>query len=116
VTCTPADCNDCGRYPVVDVMEAWELRSMVTVLVPGVEHHYREVDGRRTAQGFMLGGIQITISMLVNAGIVVLAGGIAAYLAPARLYALATESHRHTARCGRSQARLRRSGARPWLT
>jgi hypothetical protein len=60
-------------------MEAWELWSMVSVLVPGVEHHYREVDGRRTAHGFMLGGIQITISMLVNVGTVVLAGGIAAY-------------------------------------
>lgn len=38
-----------GRYPVINVMEAWELWSMVTVLAPGVEHHYREADGRRTA-------------------------------------------------------------------
>jgi protein-L-isoaspartate O-methyltransferase len=38
-----------GRYPVLNVMEAWELWSMITVLVPGVEHYYREEDGRRTA-------------------------------------------------------------------
>ena len=38
-----------GRYPVLNVMEAWELWSMVTVLVPGVEHYYRQEDGRRTA-------------------------------------------------------------------
>ena len=38
-----------GRYPVVNVMEAWELWSMLTVLAPGVEHYYREEDGRQTA-------------------------------------------------------------------
>ena len=38
-----------GWYPVLNVMEAWELWSMITVLVPGVEHYYREEDGRRTA-------------------------------------------------------------------
>ena len=38
-----------GWYPVLNVMEAGELCSMITVLVPGVEHYYREEDGRRTA-------------------------------------------------------------------
>jgi hypothetical protein len=38
-----------GRYPVLNVMEAWELWSMVTVLAPGVEHHYREAGRRRTS-------------------------------------------------------------------
>jgi protein-L-isoaspartate O-methyltransferase len=38
-----------GWYPVLNVMEAWELWSMITVLVPGVEHYYWEEDGRRTA-------------------------------------------------------------------
>ena len=38
-----------GRYPVLNAMEAWELWSMITVLAPGVEHYYREEDGRRTA-------------------------------------------------------------------
>ena len=38
-----------GRYPVVNVMEAWELWSMLTVLAPGVEHYYQEAGDRRTA-------------------------------------------------------------------
>ena len=38
-----------GRYPVVNVMETWELWSMLTVLAPGVEHYYREAGDRRTA-------------------------------------------------------------------
>lgn len=36
--------------------------------------------GHTLAQGFMLGGIQITISMIVNAAIVITAGSIAAFL------------------------------------
>lgn len=35
-----------GRYPVVDVANAWELRSMLEVTTPGVEVGY-EVGGRR---------------------------------------------------------------------
>jgi protein-L-isoaspartate O-methyltransferase len=39
-----------GRYPVVDVTEAWELYSMLGVTVPGIQHDYRESkDGQRTA-------------------------------------------------------------------
>jgi protein-L-isoaspartate O-methyltransferase len=38
-----------GRYPVVEVVEAWELWSMLGVLVPGVEHYYREDGDERTA-------------------------------------------------------------------
>lgn len=37
--------------------------------------------GHTAAQGFALGGIQITVSMIVNAGIVVAAGSIARFLA-----------------------------------
>ncbi|WP_244229968.1 hypothetical protein [Kitasatospora albolonga] len=38
-----------GRYPVVDVAEAWELRSMLEVTTPGVESAF-ETDGEtRTA-------------------------------------------------------------------
>ena len=38
-----------GRYPVLNVMDAWELWSMVTVLAPGVEHYYSEDGDLRTA-------------------------------------------------------------------
>ncbi|MHC5902646.1 methyltransferase domain-containing protein [Streptomyces sp. S6] len=38
-----------GRYPVVDVSEAWELRSMLEVTTPGVELAYRAEDLTRTA-------------------------------------------------------------------
>ncbi|MGH3276105.1 MAG: hypothetical protein ACRDNZ_17485 [Streptosporangiaceae bacterium] len=38
-----------GPYPVLNVMEVWELWSMLTVVAPGVEHHYQEEGGRRTA-------------------------------------------------------------------
>lgn len=39
-----------GRYPVIDVREAWELWSLLEVLAPGIEHDYQEDDeGRRTA-------------------------------------------------------------------
>lgn len=38
-----------GQYPVVSVGNAWELYSMLGVTVPGVEHHYQEKDGQRTA-------------------------------------------------------------------
>ncbi|MCC5582021.1 methyltransferase domain-containing protein [Microtetraspora sp. AC03309] len=39
-----------GRYPVVEVVEAWELQSMLEVVAPGISHWYEEDDdGRRTA-------------------------------------------------------------------
>jgi hypothetical protein len=39
-----------GRYPVVNVGNAWELRSMLGVTAPGIRHHYRKApDGTRTA-------------------------------------------------------------------
>lgn len=39
-----------GRYPVVNVPEAWELGSALGVTVPGVQHHYEQSgDGQRTA-------------------------------------------------------------------
>lgn len=38
-----------GRYPVVDVANAWELSSMLEVTTPGVEHTYEQRDRHRTA-------------------------------------------------------------------
>ncbi|WP_069874755.1 methyltransferase domain-containing protein [Streptomyces malaysiensis] len=38
-----------GRYPVVDVENAWELRSMLEIVVPGVELDYEQQESRRTA-------------------------------------------------------------------
>lgn len=38
-----------GRYPVLNVAEAWELRSMLELAVPGVETHYEERGDQRTA-------------------------------------------------------------------
>ncbi|MGY1500725.1 methyltransferase domain-containing protein [Streptomyces sp. QTS52] len=38
-----------GRYPVVDVANAWELRSMLEVTTPGVELAYEQRDRTRTA-------------------------------------------------------------------
>jgi protein-L-isoaspartate O-methyltransferase len=39
-----------GRYPLVDVADAWELSTMLELVAPGTEHHYREdPGGRRTA-------------------------------------------------------------------
>ena len=36
-------------YPVVDVVEAWELWSMLSILCPGIRHHYRRDGDRRQA-------------------------------------------------------------------
>lgn len=36
-------------YPVLDVANAWDVDSMLGILAPGIEHTYREEDGRRTA-------------------------------------------------------------------
>lgn len=39
-----------GRFPVVNVNEAWELYSMLGITAPGIHHHYEESeDGTRTA-------------------------------------------------------------------
>jgi len=38
-----------GRYPVLNIGNAWELSSMLGVTVPGVQHHFEEEGGRRTA-------------------------------------------------------------------
>ncbi|THA32362.1 methyltransferase domain-containing protein [Streptomyces sp. A1277] len=38
-----------GRYPVVDVANAWEVRSMLEVTAPGVELAYEEREQTRTA-------------------------------------------------------------------
>ncbi|GAV42086.1 methyltransferase domain-containing protein [Streptomyces acidiscabies] len=38
-----------GRYPVVDIENAWELRSMLEVTTPGVEIDYRSEGESRTA-------------------------------------------------------------------
>lgn len=38
------------RYPVLDIQEeAWELRSMLEITCPGIEHDYHEDNGTRTA-------------------------------------------------------------------
>ncbi|MEU8972611.1 methyltransferase domain-containing protein [Streptomyces monashensis] len=38
-----------GRYPVLDVESAWELRSMLEVITPGIEFGYETSGRRRTA-------------------------------------------------------------------
>ncbi|GAU64876.1 methyltransferase [Streptomyces sp. NBRC 110611] len=39
-----------GRYPVLDVREAWDVWSMLSLTTPGIEHRYAEgEDRRRTA-------------------------------------------------------------------
>jgi protein-L-isoaspartate O-methyltransferase len=39
-----------GRYPVVNISDAWELISILEVTAPGIEHDYRtDADGHRTA-------------------------------------------------------------------
>ncbi|MFP3968364.1 methyltransferase domain-containing protein [Actinomadura fulvescens] len=38
-----------GRFPVVNVMEAWDLWSMLGVTAPGIDHDYREGCDTRTA-------------------------------------------------------------------
>ncbi|MCZ7414331.1 methyltransferase domain-containing protein [Streptomyces sp. WMMC897] len=38
-----------GPYPVVDVANAWDLDSMLSLTVPGIEHDYTETGERRTA-------------------------------------------------------------------
>ncbi|MGP3999003.1 methyltransferase domain-containing protein [Streptomyces sp. 8N706] len=38
-----------GRYPVLNVENAWELRSMLEISTPGVETHYEQQGKQRTA-------------------------------------------------------------------
>ncbi|MCO5994475.1 methyltransferase domain-containing protein [Actinoallomurus rhizosphaericola] len=39
-----------GRYPVIQVAEAWELSSVLEITAPGITHYYDETeDGTRTA-------------------------------------------------------------------
>ncbi|SQD99562.1 Methyltransferase type 11 [Parafrankia sp. Ea1.12] len=39
-----------GRYPVLNVADAWELSTMLHLAIPGIEHRYRRgSDGRHTA-------------------------------------------------------------------
>ncbi|MFE9608043.1 hypothetical protein [Streptomyces sp. NPDC006012] len=38
-----------GRYPVLNVAEAWDVRAMLELAVPGVETHYEERGEQRTA-------------------------------------------------------------------
>ncbi|WP_432587848.1 methyltransferase domain-containing protein [Streptomyces sp. HD1123-B1] len=38
-----------GRYPVLNVAEAWDVRAMLELVVPGVETHYEEHGDQRTA-------------------------------------------------------------------
>jgi protein-L-isoaspartate O-methyltransferase len=36
-----------GRYPVVNVVEAWEIWSMLGIVAPGIEHYYQQDDDGR---------------------------------------------------------------------
>ncbi|MFE2726714.1 50S ribosomal protein L11 methyltransferase [Kitasatospora sp. NPDC059327] len=38
-----------GRYPVADIRDSWEIWSMFTITVPGVEIDFEEKPGQRTA-------------------------------------------------------------------
>ncbi|MDK1472254.1 methyltransferase domain-containing protein [Streptomyces sp. 549] len=38
-----------GRYPVLNVSDAWEVSTHLTLTAPGVETHYEELGDRRTA-------------------------------------------------------------------
>jgi hypothetical protein len=39
-----------GRYPVINILNSWELLSLIEIAAPGTEHAYEEdADGRRTA-------------------------------------------------------------------
>ncbi|MFI8435634.1 methyltransferase type 11 [Streptomyces sp. NPDC079020] len=46
---TDGEVTSTGRYPVVNVAEAWELRSMLEVTTPGVELGFRTEGRKRTA-------------------------------------------------------------------
>ena len=42
-----------GRFPVINVNEAWELYSMLGITAPGIQHHYEE-DGHGTRTAWMI--------------------------------------------------------------
>ncbi|MFG3017565.1 methyltransferase domain-containing protein [Streptomyces sp. NPDC048254] len=46
---TEGESRSTGRYPVVDVANAWELRSMLEVTAPGIEVGYESSGRERTA-------------------------------------------------------------------
>ncbi len=50
---TDGDEVSTGRYPVVDVANSWELRSMLELTVPGVELAYEEL-GNRTRTAYLV--------------------------------------------------------------
>jgi protein-L-isoaspartate O-methyltransferase len=39
-----------GRYPVINVDQAWELQSVLEITAPGIQHRYEETDGARAAR------------------------------------------------------------------
>jgi hypothetical protein len=41
-----------GRYPAISVTEAWDVWSMLGILAPGIDHHYLQDGGHRTAWMF----------------------------------------------------------------
>ncbi|WP_237103633.1 methyltransferase domain-containing protein [Nonomuraea sp. MG754425] len=38
-----------GRFPALEVVEAWDVRTMLEIIAPGVQHHYEEKGGTRIA-------------------------------------------------------------------
>lgn len=40
-----------GRYPVVNVNDAWELYSTLGLTLPGIEHHYEQADEAHARRG-----------------------------------------------------------------
>jgi protein-L-isoaspartate O-methyltransferase len=46
---TPGERVSWGRYPVINVHESWEVWSMLSLMAPGIEHHYQTDGERRTA-------------------------------------------------------------------
>lgn len=38
-----------GRYPVIDIREAWDVQGLLEIECPGIAHHYSEQGGQRTA-------------------------------------------------------------------
>ncbi|WP_203886621.1 methyltransferase domain-containing protein [Planotetraspora kaengkrachanensis] len=43
------DTVDRARFPILDLLQTWDVRSMLEITVPGIEHHYSEEPGSRTA-------------------------------------------------------------------
>ncbi|MGA4841269.1 methyltransferase domain-containing protein [Streptomyces sp. G45] len=47
--CDDGDEITTGRYPVLDVAEAWEVKTQLVLALPGIETHFEEDGERRTA-------------------------------------------------------------------